>query len=195
MTGSRNSNIVLDLYKTNSRVFTLSDIAMLTEESNFERLNQRVNYQVRQGNLLNPRKGIYATSKYTPEELACRLYAPSYLSLEYILQQAGIIFQFDSRITMVSYLSRGVTVGSADISYRKIKNEILVDTRGIIQDGSINKATPERAYLDMSYLNGETYVDNFQGLDRLKIAELLPIYRTVALEKRIKKALMKYGQQ
>ena len=54
----------------------------------------------------------------TPEELACTLYTPSYISLEYVLQKAGVVFQYDERITAVSYLRRSIDIQFQN-AYRK----------------------------------------------------------------------------
>src|SRR5690606_28485582 len=141
------------------------DVAMLAGESNFTSLNQRLNYLVRNGKLLNPRKGIYCKLNYSTEELACRIFSPSYISLEYVLQQAGVIFQYDSRITMVSYLSRELKIADKTFSFRKIKNEILIASLGIEQkQNTVTVASPERAFLDVLYLNGATYFDNLKPL-------------------------------
>lgn len=189
MNSSRNENILFSIYRDSRTVFTLNDIAVLTGESDFNSLNKKINYQVGQGRLERPRKGIYVKEGYNPEELACKLYVPSYISLEYILQEAGVMFQYDSRITSVSYLTREVTIEQKTYSYRKIKGEIMIDTSGIIRNGNINKATPERAFLDLLYLNGDDYFDNLNPLDRDVINRLLPIYDSKILPKRAQKIL------
>ncbi len=189
MNSSQNENILFPIYRDSRTVFTLNDIAVLTGESDFNSLNKKINYQVGQGRLERPRKGVYVKEGYNPEELACKLYVPSYISLEYILQKAGIVFQYDSRITSVSYLTREVTVERKTYSYRKIKGEIMIDTSGIIRNGNLNKATPERAFLDLLYLNGEYYFDNLNPLDRDMINRLLPIYDSKILPKRVQKIL------
>lgn len=189
MNSSRNENILFSIYRDSRTVFTLNDIAVLTGESDFNSLNKKINYQVGQGRLERPRKGIYVKEGYNPEELACKLYVPSYISLEYILQEAGVMFQYDSRITSVSYLTREVTIEQKTYSYRKIKGEIMIDTSGIIRNGNINKATPERAFLDLLYLNGDYYFDNLNPLDRDVINRLLPIYDSKILPKRAQKIL------
>jgi hypothetical protein len=176
-----------EILNDNRTVYTLPDIAMLVEESNFESINDKINYYVKKNRLNRPRKGIYVKGDYNPLELACRLYTPSYISLEYVLQQAGIIFQYDSTITAVSYLSRKLSIDNNEYSYRKIKNEIIVDTTGIQQVNNINIATPDRAFLDTLYLNSNCYFDNLRLLNRELVAELLPIYRSKALETRVKK--------
>jgi len=189
MNSSRNENILFPIYRDSRTVFTLNDIAVLTGESDFNSLNKKINYQVGQGRLERPRKGVYVKEGYNPEELACKLYVPSYISLEYILQEAGVVFQYDSRITSVSYLTREVTIEQKTYSYRKIKGEIMIDVTGIIRNGNINKATPERAFLDLLYLNGEYYFDNLNPLDRDMINRLLPIYDSKILRKRVQKIL------
>lgn len=120
--------------------------------------------------------------------MACTIYTPSYLSLDYVLQKEGIIFQYDSTITSLSYLSRTITVDKTLISYRKIKDAILLNTKGIIaNDDGINIATKERAFLDMLYLNGNMYFDTINTFDPKIIYKLLPIYDSKVLEKRVKK--------
>lgn len=190
MNSSQNINLINALHNDVRTVFRLKDVAMLVGETNFDSLNQKLNYCVRTGKLLNPRKGIYCKLRYDLEELSCRLFSPSYISLEYVLQKAGVIFQYDSRLTMVSYLSRTVEVINQIMSFRKIKNELLVATEGIEQKkNTVNIATPERAFLDMIYLNGAMYFDNLNPLNRDKIEMILPIYNSKILKKRVENIL------
>ena len=192
MFGSQNikNNIVFTVYKDIRTVFRLNDVALLVGETNFQSLNKKLNYYVRTGKLQNPRKGIYTKPNYNPEELACIIYTPSYISLEYILQKAGIVFQYDSRITAASYLSRSIEVVDRTYLFRKIKGEILVNTAGIIrQDNYINIATAERAFLDLLYLNTDCYFDNLNPLCKQLVYKLLPIYQSKALSIRVNKLL------
>lgn len=183
-------NIVLTVYKHNRTVFRLNDIALLTGETNFQSLNKKLNYHVRTGKLQNPRKGLYAKPGYSPEELACTVYTPSYISLEYVLQKAGIVFQYDTRMTSVSYLSRHIEVDHKEYRFRKIKGSILVNTMGVItlQNG-VNMASAERAVLDLMYLEKEYFFDNLVSLDRERICRLLPLYQSKTLSQRVAKLL------
>lgn len=184
------NNIIFAVYKDIRTVFRLNDVALLVGETNFQSLNKKLNYYVRTGKLQNPRKGIYTKPNYNPEELACTIYTPSYISLEYILQKAGIIFQYDSRITAASYLSRSIEVVGRIYLFRKIKGEILVNTAGIVrQDNFINNATAERAFLDLLYLNTGYYFDNLNPLRKQLVYKLLPIYQSKALSVRVNKLL------
>lgn len=192
MSGSRNtvSDIILKIYSEKFTVFRLRDISILTGETDFQSLNKKLNYYVRTGKLGNPRKGIYTKPGYSNEELACNIFIPSYISLEYVLQKTGIIFQYDSRITMVSYLSRSIEIENQLFSFRKIKQGTLVNFSGIIRNRDhINIASPERAFLDLLYLEKEYYFDNLNPLKRDFIMDLLPAYNSKTLAQRVKSLL------
>ncbi|MDO9633978.1 MAG: hypothetical protein Q7J05_02900 [Paludibacter sp.] len=182
------NDLLFSIYNENRSVFKLNDIAMLIGETNFVSLNKRLNYFVQKGKLLNPRKGIYAKQGYSMNELACLLYTPSYISLEYVLQQAGVVFQFNSQITAVSYLSRNIEIEGVTLAFRKIKNEVLIDLSGIVTaETGVSMATPERALLDTLYLSSHYYFDNLNSIDVNLIYRLLPIYQSKTLTKRVTK--------
>ena len=131
MNSSQNNTLLL-LFESPKTVFTMAGIALLTGESREGVLSKRLNYYVREGKLQNPRRGIYAKKGYNPEELACLLYTPSYLSLEYVLQKAGVVFQYDSCLTCAGYLSRTVEADGKEYRYRKVKGEILAEDGKVI---------------------------------------------------------------
>lgn len=192
MYGSRNAKveIVLAIYKENRTVFRLKDIAILTGEDNFQSLNKKLNYYVQTGKLENPRKGIYSKPNFDIEEFACSLFSPSYISLEYVLRKAGVVFQYDSKITSVSYLRREIVSGNQKFLFRKIKGSILVNTMGIIrQTNHVNIASPERAFLDLLYLEKNYYFDNLNPLDKSLIYKLLPFYQSKSLSMIVTKML------
>lgn len=192
MNSSQNTNndILLAIYRDQASVYRLKDIAMLVNEPDFTSLNAKLNYYVRSGRLLNPRKGIYTKPGFTAEEIAFKLYTPSYLSLQYVLQRSGIIFQYDSAVTSISYLSRAVDIGGQAFVYRKMKGSVLVNTSGILREKGVNIATAERAFLDLCYLDRDFYFDNLHPLNRRMISELLPVYQNAALTKRVTKLIL-----
>jgi hypothetical protein len=186
----RENDFILSLYKTNRTVFCLSDISMLLNESNFIRLKQKINYYVHTNAINNLRRGIYAKNDYNKEELACKIYTPSYISLEFVLQKAGVIFQYNEQITVVSYLSRNIIADMNKLVFRKIKNQVLLNTSGISRSREgINIATPERAFLDILYLNKDFYFDNVSILNKELIRKFLPIYYSKQLNIRVNKIL------
>ncbi|MEZ5146703.1 MAG: hypothetical protein R2759_06385 [Bacteroidales bacterium] len=98
MTGSSNKkDIVLILYQQNVTVFRTNDVAMLTGERDRISLTKNL-ITMRKGRLKSKERHIHQTL-YNPAELACRIYAPSYVSLNYVMQKAGIVFQYDNTIT------------------------------------------------------------------------------------------------
>lgn len=189
-TMSSQNQLLLDLYKDKASVFTMQGIALAYGQGLDRKTvkNRMIGY-VRRGEILNPRKGIYAKPGYDKKELACLLYTPSYISLEYVLQRAGIVFQYSDEITSVGNLSRSTEIDGTLYRYRKIKGEILIDTTGIIREGNVNIASPERAFLDTLYLNSNYYFDNASSLDKENVLSLLPIYNSKTLERRVSKIL------
>ena len=186
MVHEKKENIIFEIYKNTRTVFRINDIALLLGNEKTSALCKILNYYVKTGKLLNPRKGFYTKENYRYEELACLLYTPTYISLEYVLQRAGVVFQYDSAITNVSYLTRETEIENQIFRYRQMKGEILTNTMGIILNkDNINIATPERAFLDMLYLNSRYYFDNLHILNKKKVEKLLPIYNSQALEKRV----------
>ena len=185
MIGSQ-ENIMLGLSESPRTAFNTKSIALLLNEKRDDALTKKLNYYVQKALLLNPRKGIYAKKNYNLEELAGLVFVPSYISLEYVLQKSGVIFQYDSAITSVSYLSREIEMLGQTFRYRQIKGEILYNLEGIEQRDNINIATTERAVLDMMYLNSECYFDNLNVVNKKRIMQLLPIYQSKRLTGRVK---------
>jgi hypothetical protein len=190
MVRKNEKTIMREILKNSRTVFRINDIALLLDNEKTNILAKKLYYYVKTGDLLNPRKGFYAKEGYKSEELACLLYPPTYISLEYVLQRAGVVFQYDSAITNVSYLTREIEIDNTIFRYRTIKGEILTNPSGImLNHNNINIATPERAFLDMIYLNRNYYFDNLRALDKKVVHQLLPIYNSLTLTKLVTKLL------
>ena len=174
-----------EIFKSPKTVFRLKDIGILLGEKDTDNLKAKANYYASNNVMRNIRRGIYVKDKYLPAELACNIYSPSYISLETILVKAGVMFQYTAVITAVSYLSRTITVDGNVISYRKIRDSVLVNDAGIEQKQNVNIATPERALLDMMYLNKNCFFDNLNGIDRTRTETILNIYNSQALRQRV----------
>lgn len=167
-------------------VFTVQSLMMQTACNDSGRLTKSLHYYANEGKVRNPRRGIYTKQKYNVEEMACSLFRPSYISLEYVLQRAGVVFQWDETVTCVSYLSRTAEVDGKQFQYRKIAPELWIGMEGIEQRDNIAIATPERAFLDMMYLSaGNCYFDNLHPLSIKAVRDLLPLYRSQKLNERV----------
>lgn len=152
-------------------------------------MDKVLSYYSKQGVLKNIRKGVYVKPQYDPREVAVMLSPPCYISLQYVLQRSGVVFQYDDTITCVSYLSKKIEVDGNVFSYSRIKPEIILNDAGIERGNTFDIATPERAFLDMYYLYPRFYFDYPDILNRDKIKEILPIYKNKRLEKRVCKLL------
>src|SRR3990167_883376 len=141
------NNIILSLYKKPQTVFTLQEIALLFPEIPYGNLKKRMSYFAKSGAIKKLSRGIYAKDKYEVLELANKIYTPSYISLETVLQKAGVTFQYYERIFAVSYLTRTIEVGNHVIEYYRIKKSILLNKKGIEEQGSVVVASAERAFL------------------------------------------------
>lgn len=178
--------LIADILNSPRTVFTTQSVAMMSAGKKREAVVAQLNRYVRQGLLQNPRKGIYAKVNYKYEELACSLFHPSYVSLEYVLQRAGVVFQYDDTITSVSYLSRTVDIDDHLYSFRKIDPLLWGGMDGILMQDNVSIATPERAFLDIVYLSaGNCYFDNLRPLNRRLVCQLLPHYQSQKLTERV----------
>ena len=122
--------------------------------------------------------------------MACALLKPSYISLEYVLSRCGVTFQFSEDITCVSYQSRTIQVDGKNYVFRKINPLLWTNMLGIEQHDNIAIATPERAFLDMMYLSaGKCYFDNLHPLDQELIRQIVPVYNSPTLTKRVEALL------
>lgn len=169
---------ILSLYQVPQTVLTLKDISLMLPEIPYNNLKRRLSYFAKLGHLKKLRRGVYAKEPYDVLELANKVYAPSYISLETVLQRAGVIFQYYEGIFAVSYLSRTVEVSGHTIIYRKMKKDILLNKQGIEEQGNVVIASPERAFLDAVFFYKNYHFDNLGALNWDKIMELKDLYRS-----------------
>lgn len=158
---------------------------MLFPQIPYNNLKQRMSYAVNAGAIKKLRRGIYVKDAFNVFELSNRLYAPSYVSLETVLQKAGVVFQYDKSVFAISYITRTVQVDTYTLVYRKIKNDILLNAHGIEKNGGSMVASKERAFLDAVFLYKNYHFDNLRPLDWTVIMELKNIYESKALKKRV----------
>ena len=178
---------ILNILRSNKTVFSFKDILLASQDKNPTLLNRRLNYYVKKGELYSIRKGLYAKDKnYNKNELATKVYTPSYISFETVLGKAGVTFQHYGQIFVASYLTREIIADGQTYSYKKIKESVLTNNAGIEHKDNYSIATPERAFLDVVYLNKGYHFDNLSVLDWNKALQILPIYLNKRLEKEIR---------
>ena len=176
------------LLRSPKTIFSTKDAALLWSEGREDTVSNRLNKYVKAGKLIRVRRGLYAKDEnYNRFELATKIYTPSYVSLETVLAKTGVIPQLDDRIFISSYTTRKIIVNGQTHSYRRIKDLILANHAGIEEKDNYFVASPERAFLDVVYLNKNYHFDNLLPLNWEKIFEILPIYKNKSMEKRVKK--------
>jgi hypothetical protein len=167
----------LMIVRSYSSVFTPSDIARLWETQDMQFVYKKLHRYVQAGKLLSLRKGILVKDRwYDRLELATRIFTPSYVSLDTALASSDVRFLSNHPIFAVSYLSRRVTVDGQTYIFRRVRNSILDEPRGIANWGRHIRATPERAFLDILYLNGNYDYLYLGELDWEEMAAMLPLY-------------------
>ena len=187
---SSQKNVLEVILNSTRSVFNVQSLRMLTECEDSQKLTKSLHYYVKEGKISNPRRGIYTKATYDEREMACSLFRPAYISLEYVLQRAGVVFQYDDTITCVSYLNRIAEVDEKIYQFRIINPELWIGMEGIEQNDNILIATPERAFLDMVYLSaGNCYFDNLHPLNKTKVKQILPLYKSKVLTERVTELL------
>lgn len=179
------NNLVLEIYRLPQTVFTLKEISILFPKISYQSLKDKLSYAVETGKLIKLRKGVYAKNNFNPFELANKIFTPSYISLETVLQKEGIIFQSYETIIVASYLTRRLTIGSIKLSFRKIQDVVLLNHEGIKEVDNYFIANKERAFLDALFLYKNYHFDNLRPLNWESIFQLKKIYQSKILEKRV----------
>jgi predicted transcriptional regulator of viral defense system len=171
--------------KNKQTVFTYKDIASITGKNANSNLISNIAYYVKTGDLIKISKGIYALDKnYSKWEYANKLRRPSYISFYTILQYSGIVFQPYSTIFLACNRSENIERNNQKFKYRKLKDDILLNTKGLKEKANVMIATPERALLDKIYLDGNEHFDNLRNIDWDFAKELNDsIYQSKTIEK------------
>jgi len=177
-------NTLFKIFKAKASVLTFKEISLASGGISTSLLRRRLNYYVQNGELYPIRRGLYAKDKnYDRRELATKIFTPAYVSFETILVEAGAIFQYYSTIFVATYQTKDIVCDGQTYTFRKIKDVILTDTTGVDNRGNYFAACPERAFLDLLYLNKDYHVDNLGSLNFDKILLILPIYNNKRMEK------------
>ena len=177
---------VLGLLRHSQTVFNFEDVAIILGSTDSKATINSLYYYIKKGELCRIRKGIYAKDQnYDRLELACKIYTPSYISFETVLQKSGVVFQYYNTIFTASYQNKEFICDEQAYKSRTLKESILTNRAGLINAGHYYIACPERAFLDLLYLDKEYYFDNLNPFNWQKIFDLLPLYENKALEKRV----------
>ncbi len=188
-------NLIAKLYQSQKTVLTAKDIALIWQETNQPNLKAKIAYYVKQGALIRLTRGVFVKDRnYNPRELATSLYAPSYISFETVLRDAGIIFQHYDTIFAAGPWPKTLKVDRYTFTFRRLKDELLFNPAGTAFKDNYNIASPERAFLDTIYLFSQYHFDNLSSLNWEKCFELAPMYKNKQMLKRLIKYQKNHAQ-
>lgn len=171
-----NRGYLNDLLRSKKSVFSFKDL-LLFWGINAETAKSRVNYYVKTGDLYHLRRGLYAKDKnYDRLEAATKIFTPCYVSFETVLASSGIVFQVYSQIFVASYQTKEVVMDGQKYSFKTMKDTLLLNNAGIENNENYSIASPERAFLDVCYLNVDYHFDNLRPLDWEKVFDVLPAF-------------------
>jgi hypothetical protein len=185
-------NYLTDIIRSPKTVLTVSDIVLIWKDSNSKAIKSRLSYYAKNKDLFRVRRGIYVKNKeYSKLELATRIFTPSYVSFETVLAKEGLIFQYQTKIKLASYLNRELNIDGQIYFYKRLKKTIITNSIGVENINETSIASPERAFLDILYTNNNYYFDNLRSLNWDKVMLILPIYNN----KRMSKIVMQLFKQ
>lgn len=141
-------------------VFTVDMLKNILSKK-YDQPIQKINYMVKNGDLISLRRGVYAfNEKYRTSQLnyisiANIIHQPSYVSFEYALSYHGLIPERVYTITSAtSSKSLNYVTPLGNFNYQKIPSKVYplgVDWNYSEQDGGYFIATPEKALCDKIY--------------------------------------------
>lgn len=189
-------NAIVKLLKSGQTVFSIKDLSLIWQINNIKYLKTKVFRLVKQMSIKPLKKGIYVLGDdYNAYELANKLFIPSYISAETALAKNGINFQYYSSIYSFGKYNRSIKIGRQNFIYRQVKESVLLNPKGMMNDGRVTMASAERALLDTLYLMPDAYFDNLNSIDWDKCFSLVSIYENKALEKRLNNLYKIYARQ
>jgi len=151
------------LLKQNKKIFKTDDLALLWEIGNRNTLCTTIKRYLKNKTLYSIRRGAYSVvplKNLDPYLLGISyLKGFSYISLQSILAQNGLINQALHAITIVSARSLKFTIAGNNYTAKKMAPKYLHNLEGINLDGKYPASTVERAIADILYYNSSFHFD------------------------------------
>ncbi|OGD36658.1 hypothetical protein A2V94_00385 [Candidatus Atribacteria bacterium RBG_16_35_8] len=153
-------------------IFSFEDIFKWFPESNRQTLKNQLKNWVAKDYLIRLKKNLYFLKEVDLKDefiLANRLYEPSYVSLESVLNYYGIIPDIAFSVTSVTIKKTQKFKNQFGVfTYRTLKPELFFGWEEIkLEEGHFYKiARPEKALFDFIYLNKASFGENFPKEER-----------------------------
>ena len=163
---------------------------------------KRLSYNLKNKKLITIRKGIYTFPRIIESfsendffSIANKVYSPSYISFETVLQKEWIIFQYDSSIKVACKYNKSLHIETIKLNcdFFKLPNEIFTEIQWIKHENWYDIATKERAFCDTIYRSPNFYFDDLSWLDWNNVVGIWKIYENY--KKDFLKNIFKYKKQ
>ena len=169
------------LILTRKTVFTTEEIQQIFSNLSSNTLKVTLYRAKLNGELLNPQRGVWTLPVYDMNELAGKLFPGGYISLEPVLFQAGVMFQYyGNTIQCIWHKNADIFFNNQNYTARVLKKDLYNNSTCIQEFDGYRKAMPERAFCDLVYLRPQAQVDNpqyFQSeTSKVRFEMLLPFY-------------------
>jgi len=181
------NNLEKRLNKIKKSYFSFADARKISEIDDTS-LRVAVSRLIKSGKIISLAKGYYCLDPARVDwpKMALEVYAPSYLSFEWILGQSGILSQKSYSLTLATTKrARQIEAGNTLFAYRHLQEKLFFGY--IIKDGYL-MAEPEKAFLDLAYLslNGCANFDpeemNLSLLNKNKLKQYLKRFSSRRLD-------------
>ncbi|HAZ29751.1 TPA: hypothetical protein DCY43_03350 [candidate division WWE3 bacterium] len=139
-------------------IFNLQEVAKLFPTESKNTINMQIKRMINRGDLERIRNGLYRLPNTRVDEyvLANLLYQPSYVSLETVLNNLGVIPDITMNVTSITTVtSKIISTTAGTFLYSKIAKDLYYGFDKIKDSGSsyyCDVACVEKALLDLIYV-------------------------------------------
>ncbi len=164
------------LLRASNNVFTIDDLMVLWGIGNKNTLWKTISRYVRSGTLIRIYRGLYSKiplDRLRQEELGCALMGPfSYISLETVLAQKGVILQNLEVVSLVGKTTKNCEVAGTRYVCKQMQESFLLNRAGIEDLINYSVASLERAIADLDYYKPNYYLDNPSIVNPLIVSDI-----------------------
>jgi len=177
------------LLQSGLTVFTLEDLGIIWGQKNRSATRQSARDYASRGSLVRLRQGVYALPqvKLDPFTIANKLLAPSYVTGLSVLVDAGLSFQFTSRVFSAATYNKSYELEDRIFVYSQMKASVLFDPIGLDETKGVSVACVERAITDLIYLSKGRYP--FESLAEINwelLYDCAAIYDSALVERAVR---------
>ncbi len=139
-------------------IFTINDVLKYFSNEPENQINTQIHRLLKSGNIVSIKRGLYIFANTEVDEfvLANKIYSPSYVSMESVLNIYGVIPDIPVNVTsMTTVTPKKITSKKGVFLYSKIKKDLFFGYESKLDSSGKMYyliASPEKALLDYIYV-------------------------------------------